>query len=67
MDELIAALRRVGAWLIAIAVGGIGLLLIVRAILPPLARAATVFVATPGGLLLIAGTWWWLRRRKGNH
>ena len=57
MEVLFDALRRVGVWLLALVIGGVGLLVILRALLPELASVTTAFIATPGGLLIVIVAW----------
>lgn len=66
MEGVVDALRRVGVWLIAVALGAIGLLVILRAVLPPLAHTATAFIATPGGLVLVVLSWRLSHVRKNS-
>ena len=64
MNELIEALRRLGAWLVALALGAAGVLVIARLLLPQVAEAVTALIATPGGILLIVIWWKWTHRRS---
>lgn len=66
MDEFVAALRRVAAWVAASVLGGFALLGIASLMLPRVARAATLFVSTPGGLVLVVLAWR-TRGRRGNR
>ena len=66
MEELLQVLRRVGVWLVALAIGAVGLLVLCHVLLPPIARVATAFIATPGGLVLIILWWRWTRKRNGS-
>lgn len=61
MEEFLLALRKLGAWLVAIALAAAALVLLVRFVLEPLAEA---LLASPGGLLLLVLVVFWLRRRR---
>ena len=63
MEEFFAALRRLFAWLAAIALGAVALVLLVRFLLEPL---ADLLLASPGGVFLLALVLFWFVRRRGK-
>lgn len=69
MDEelwyaLIRALVRILSLVVIGCVGLFILVLVTEALLPRVAHAATVFIASPGGLAFIVLACLWLRRRR---
>jgi len=66
MQGLKELLLRIAAWLAAVAVWLIGLLLILEFVLPRLAALGTAFVGTPGGLILLFIAWHVLKRKKSH-
>ncbi len=62
MDEFLReCLRAIVRAVVTIALGALGLLVVVKVLLEPIAQT---LLASPGALLLLALLWHWYRRRR---
>jgi len=66
MSEFRELLRRLATRLVLAGIGALFFLAAIYFLLPRIALAATVFVASPGGLVLIILAWRLLGRRKSH-
>lgn len=58
--------REIAVKVAAVCVGLLVIAVVVEVLLPRIARAATLFIGTPGGLLLIILAWRYLARRRSH-